>query len=82
MLELILVPIAVSGDIFLVSPPGRVEVVGHDDVGVIFVVVEHLVPGLGVSVEGIVEDEFEVRSLVLHACMNATVVTSEEGEVG
>ena len=62
--------------------PSLVEVMVHDDVGVVFIIVEHVVPGFWVEVEGIVEDELEVWSLFLHHGMNFTIESFEKREVG
>ena len=62
--------------------PSLVEVMVHDNIGVIFIFVEHVVPGLWIEVESIMEDELKVWSLLLHHCMNFTIETFKERKVG
>lgn len=53
----------------------------HDHVRDVFVICEHVIPDGMVEVEGIMEDELEMGSLILHVLVDTSIESLQKGEV-
>ena len=72
--------VTVGADVTMSTTPGEVLMGVHDNVLVI-VIVEKIVPGVGIEVEGVVEDELQAGLLLLHHGADVSVEVLEDIEV-